>query len=105
METNKKPLVVGGINLSARFSRENIQFVVRFILSLFVPVLAYFGLTIEDMTSWNAIGSVLLDAISNPYVLMLSAANAFNNLPDNTSGGLTDSKLAKGYVKPNNVKK
>lgn len=102
---NKKPLVVAGINLSARFDKNNITFIIRFILSLFVPVLAYFGLSLEDLTSWSALGSVFMDAISNPYVLGLTVFNALNNLPDSTSGGISDSKLAKEYKRPNNIKK
>lgn len=102
---NKKPIVVAGINLSARFNKRNMQFVIRFIVAVFIPVLAYFGLSLEDLTTWAALGDLFVQAISNPYVLGVMVINALNMVFDNTSSGLSDSKLAKEYKNPNNVKK
>ncbi|WP_243268545.1 phage holin, partial [Anaerotruncus colihominis] len=38
--------------------------------ALALPVLAYFGLAWEDMTSWGALRDVFLRAVQNPVVLL-----------------------------------
>ena len=45
------------INWSVRF--KNRAFVTRFALALVLPVLAYFGINFEDITSWGALFGLL----------------------------------------------
>lgn len=65
-----------------------------------VPVLAYMGLTVQDMTSWPAVGQVILGAVKNPYVLGLAAVSVFNAVQDPTTAGLADSRQALTYKEP-----
>lgn len=57
------------INLKVRF--KNPVFLVQLGMAIIVPILAYFGLTAQDMNSWSTLGKTLFDAISNPYVVSL----------------------------------
>ncbi len=86
------------MNLKVRF--KNPVFIVQFILAILAPILAYRGLTYQDLTSWEALGKLLLGAISNPYVLGLIAVSVWNALNDPTTSGVGDSNRALTYVKP-----
>ena len=67
----------------------NPAFRINIILSVIVPVGAYFGITGSDITSWGALLDIAWRAISNPYVLftiVVSVSNAIHN--PNTKGYL-----------------
>lgn len=57
------------INLKVRF--KNPIFIAQMVMAIILPILAYFGLTAQDMNSWSTLGKTLFDAISNPYVVSL----------------------------------
>lgn len=78
----------------------NPVFWAQIVLAVLTPILAYAGLTAADLTSWEALGSLLLGAISNPYVLSLVAVSVWNALNDPTTAGLRDSNLAMTYEVP-----
>lgn len=59
-------------------------------LSIALPVLAYQGLTVQDMITWGAVWGIIRGAVSNPYVLGLMAVSAWNCINDPTTPGLTD---------------
>ena len=86
------------MNLKVRF--KNPIFIAQFILAILTPILAYAGLTLQDLTTWNALGKLLIDALRNPYVLGLIAVSVWNALNDPTTVGITDSELAMTYDKP-----
>lgn len=88
------------INWKVRFNKDNITFIIRFVAALIIPVLAYLGLEVTDLTSWNLIGDVLLQFISNPFLLGLTVINALNMIPDPTTKGITDSEKALNYTEP-----
>ena len=90
------------MNLKVRF--HNPVFIAQLILAILTPILAYAGLTFQDLTSWNALGKLLLDALGNPYVIGLIVISVWNALNDPTTSGLTDSALAMTYDKPNKKK-
>ena len=90
------------MNLKVRF--KNPVFIAQFFLAILTPLLAYAGLTVQDLTSWQALGKILLEAISNPYVLGLIVVSVWNAFNDPTTAGVTDSKLAMTYDKPNKSK-
>lgn len=69
-------------------------------VSILTPILAYAGLTAADITTWGALGDLLLGAISNPYVLSLVAVSVWNACNDPTVAGLGDSSRALAYEKP-----
>lgn len=86
------------MNLKVRF--KNPVFIAQFILAILTPILAYAGLTVQDLTSWQALGEILLGAIRNPYVLGLIVVSVWNALNDPTTAGITDSAQALTYDKP-----
>ena len=86
------------MNLKVRF--KNPVFIVQLILAILTPLLAYAGLTMQDLTSWAILGNMLLEAIKNPYILGLIVISVLNALNDPTTAGLKDSKQAMTYNKP-----
>lgn len=79
---------------------KNWGFWVSIAASVAAPILAYFGISASDITTWGKLGQVLLDAISNPYVVGLVLVNVYNSLVDPTTRGIKDSLRAMGYTKP-----
>lgn len=73
---------------------------VQIALSVLTPVLAYAGLTASDLTSWAALGNLLLGAVSNPYVLGLVVVSVWNAVNDPTTHGVCDSSQALEYEAP-----
>ena len=86
------------INLKVRF--KNPVFIAQLILAILTPILAYAGLTAQDLTTWKTLGELLLGAISNPYVLSLVVVSVWNALNDPTTKGVSDSKNALTYKFP-----
>ena len=86
------------MNLKVRM--KNWSFWVSVLISIGAPILAYFGLTAADITTWSALGRVLLEAVSNPYVVGLVLASLYNALIDPTTKGIKDSAQALTYEKP-----
>lgn len=86
------------MNFKVRF--KNPVFIAQLILAILTPILAYAGLTVQDLTSWQALGEILLGAIRNPYVLGLIVVSVWNALNDPTTAGITDSAQALTYDKP-----
>lgn len=86
------------MNLKVRF--KNPIFIAQLILAILTPILAYAGLTMQDLTSWAKLGEILVGAIGNPYVLGLIIISVWNALNDPTTAGLTDSAQAMTYDKP-----
>ena len=86
------------MNLKVRM--KNWGFWVSILTAIVAPVLAYFGLTAADITTWAALWQVLAEAVSNPYVLGLVLVNVYNALVDPTTKGIRDSARAMGYTLP-----
>ena len=86
------------INLKVRL--KNPVFIAQIILAIITPILAYAGLTAQDLTTWGALGELLLGAISNPYVLALVVISVWNAVNDPTTQGVKDSDKALSYEKP-----
>ena len=78
----------------------NPVFWVQIVVAIILPILAYFGLSWEDMTTWGAIGRVLLDAVKNPVVIVSVVVSLWNLVTDPTTKGLSDSTRALDYDKP-----
>lgn len=86
------------MNLKVRM--KNWGFWVSILVAIAAPILAYFGLTAADITTWGALWSVLVDAVSNPYVLGLVVVSVYNALVDPTTKGIKDSERAMTYTTP-----
>ena len=86
------------INIKVRF--RNPVFIAQLILAVLTPILAYAGLTMQDLTTWKALGDLLLSAVKNPYVLSLVVVSVFNAVTDPTTAGVKDSDRALTYDFP-----
>lgn len=86
------------MNLKVRF--KNPVFVAQLLLAILTPILAYFGLTAQDLTTWGGLGRLVIDAVSNPYVFGLIGVSVWNALNDPTTKGVVDSERAKTYEEP-----
>ena len=85
-------------NWKVRFKKP--MFIAQLVVAILTPILAYAGLTAQDITTWEALGNLLLGAISNPYVLTLVIVSVYNAIVDPTTKGLGDSTEALTYEKP-----
>lgn len=79
---------------------KNPMFIAQIILAIGVPLLAYFGLMAQDLTTWGSVFTLIKDGLSNPYVLGTIAISLYNALTDPTVAGVGDSKQALKYHKP-----
>lgn len=69
--------------------------------SVILPILAFMGMRWEDMTTWPALGGVLLSAVQNPVIVVAVIVSVWNALNDPTTAGLSDSDRALTYSAPN----
>lgn len=86
------------INFKVR--AKNILFWVSVVVAVLTPVLAYFGITMQEITTWQALVDVLFQAVSNPYVVVLMLVSLYNAILDPTTKGIADSPRAMGYERP-----
>lgn len=86
------------INWKIRF--KNPQFIAQLVVAIFIPILTYAGITAQDITSWAILLDLMIDAISNPYVLLMVAVSVYNAVVDPTTTGLSDSQQALNYSAP-----
>lgn len=83
---------------------KNPVFWAQVVMAIVLPVLAYGGLTVQDLTTWGAVWDMLKMAALNPYVLGLVLVSLWQTVNDPTTTGLSDSALAMSYTEPNKVK-
>jgi phi LC3 family holin len=86
------------INWKVRF--KNPTFWVGIIVAVFATVFAQLGVSWEQVTSWATLGQILLDAVSNPVVVVAVIGAVYNAIIDPTTAGLSDSKNALTYNTP-----
>ena len=86
------------INVKVRL--KNRVFIVQLLLAVLTPMLAYAGLTMQDMTTWKALGDLIVNAISNPFVLMLVIQSVWNAINDPTTKGIKDAPHVMKYTEP-----
>lgn len=86
------------INFKVRL--KNPTFLIQLFLTLFVPVLSYYGLTAQDLTTWGTLIELIKDAFSNPYVLGTVAIGLWNAINDPTTKSFSDSEQAMQYKEP-----
>ena len=86
------------INWAVRF--KNPLFLVNLAMAVVLPILAYMGLSWEDMTTWAALGEVFVEAIQNPVILVSVAVSVWNAINDPTTAGVSDSEQALTYTEP-----
>ena len=69
-------------------------------VAIIAPILAYFGFSWSDMTTWSAFGGIFVKAVSNPVVIVSVLVSVWNLITDPTTKGLSDSAQALTYQKP-----
>ena len=72
----------------------------QMVLAVMTPILAYAGLTAEDLTTWGTVFGLLRQAVTNPYVLGLVVVSVWNAVNDPTTKGISDSYQALTYDRP-----
>lgn len=87
------------INWKVRF--KNPVFIGQIVMAIIMPILTYYGLTVQDLTTWAGLGHLLVDAFSSPYIVGLIIINVWGVLNDPTTKGFGDSVRALGYDIPN----
>lgn len=80
----------------------NPVFWANLIAAVVLPVLAYMGLNWGDMTSWAALGRIMLQAVQNPVIVVSVIVSVWNLVNDPTTAGLSDSRQALTYQIPKN---
>lgn len=88
------------LNWKVRFNKKNILFIAQVIVSVVIPVLTYFGLQTSDLTTWSKVWGTFIQAISNPYVVVMAIVSLFNAVTDPTTKGISDSTSALSYTQP-----
>lgn len=88
------------MNINWKVRLRNPVFIAQILASFIVPILAYFGLRWEDMTSWMALWNLLADAVQNPVVIVSVIVSVWNAINDPTTAGLSDSSRALTYEVP-----
>ena len=88
------------INWKVRFNKKNVAFLARFAIAILMTVLDYQNLKLEDLTTFDTLGKLVIALVSNPYLIGLTFVNAFNLIPDPTTAGLGDSAQALTYDAP-----
>jgi len=69
-------------------------------LSILLPVLGYFGMQVQDLTTWSLFGEILFKALGNPFVVGTVLISLWNACNDPTTKGFKDSARAMGYDEP-----
>lgn len=80
-----------GLNLDIRL--KNPQYWFMLMMAIIVPIATYMGINTQDITSWNALGNMLIEAVKNPYLLVMVIANVYNATIDGTTKGFKDSQM------------
>ena len=86
--------------LNWKVRAKNPQFWITLALAILTPVYAYYGISGAELTTWGSVGGLVVDAVSNPYVLSLIGVSVYNALIDPTTRGVKDSPRALTYRKP-----
>ena len=93
------------MNINWKVRIKNPAFWAGIAIAIFTPILAYMGITAEDITTWQGLGQLILSAVSNPYILLMVGVSVYNAIVDPTTTGITDSARALTYEYPNGVTK
>lgn len=88
------------MKINWRVRLKNPVFLTQIFCGILGPILAYFGLMWEDMTSWGYLLKVLIQGVQNPVVVVAVLISVVNAITDPTTRGVGDSVRARQYVEP-----
>lgn len=86
------------INWRVRF--KNPVFWTNVVLAIVLPILTHMGMNWEDMTTWAALGGVIVSAVKNPVIVVAVVVSVWNAVNDPTTSGIGDSAQALTYDEP-----
>ena len=86
------------INWRVRFKNKVFNF--QFMASIIVPILAYYGVAPQDLTTWGSLFDVSRAALSNPFIVATIALSLFNAVTDPTTKSIADSPDKMNYKEP-----
>lgn len=87
-------------NINWKVRLKNPTFWIQLVLSLISPILVGLGLQWQDMTTWSALGDAVVNAISNPAIVISVIGSVWACITDPTTKGTADSRLAMTYHCP-----
>ena len=79
---------------------KNPVFWAQIIVAIMLPILTHLGINWEDVTTWAALGKLLLSAIGNPVIVVAIVISVWNAVTDPTTKGIGDSAQALTYTTP-----
>jgi len=88
-----------GINFTVRGNNPIFWFFIA--LNILLPICSYAMLKGIVITNWQDIVNLLISALNNEIVVTAIVGSILSTINDPTTKGLTDSKRAKNYIKPN----
>lgn len=68
--------------------------------AVLLPILTHLGMNWADITTWAALGNVIVTAFQNPVIVVAVAVSVWNALTDPTTKGVGDSENALTYTEP-----
>lgn len=83
---------------------KNPLFWVQLIAAIAAPMLAGVGVAWEDVTSWPTLWGVVVQAVSNPVVVLAMAVAAWGVINDPTSNGISDTDEVLKLSEPKHAK-
>lgn len=86
------------INWKVRF--KNPVFIVQVIGAIILPILAAHNMEASDITSWSALWNLIVDTVSNPYILLTVLWTGYCAITDPSTTGFSDSDNVLDYNKP-----
>ena len=80
---------------------KNPVFWVNIAVAVILPILTHLGMNWNEITTWAKFGDILVQAVSNPVIVVAVLMSVWNAINDPTTSGLSDSTKALTYSKPN----
>lgn len=88
------------MNINWKVRLKNPVFWAELAAAIILPMLTAVGLKWADMTTWEALGGVIVEAVKNPVVVVAVGVSVWNAITDPTTAGVGDSHLAMTYAAP-----
>lgn len=88
------------MNINWKVRIKNPVFWAQIAVAIFLPILTHLGLSWEQITTWGALWGLVVQAISNPVIVIAVIVSVYNAIIDPTTAGLSDSTQALTYTAP-----
>lgn len=79
---------------------KNIQFWIAVAAIVLGQVFSYYGISGADLTTWKSVWELIVNFVSNPFILVSTLIAVYVAILDPTTPGISDSKRALQYDKP-----